>query len=184
MNRSNLLKSLSFARVSVIFLVLASAGCVDDSAKPAKNAKGLPFAPEFSLKDANGKTRELKEWKDSVVFVHFWASWCGPCRPEIQEILEVAKKTDHDSKGRKVYWVFITEDENFENARKVLDDRKLPSHLFSLMDVEEKTAAKYGTFQYPETYVLDAEHAILDKRIGAQDWRGDEGKAVFSRALQ
>lgn len=176
-------KALKF-QVLFVFLGILGAGCFGTSAaKRDKSSTGLPFAPEFSLKDANDKTWSNKDFKDSSVFIHFWAAWCAPCIPEIKEIVATAKKTSKDAAGRPVYWVFISEDSSFEKARKILDDRNLPAHLISLLDKDQKVAEKFGTFQYPETYILDREHAVFDKRIGAQDWQGAEGEAILKRAL-
>ncbi len=177
------LKFFGFAAFLVLLLGLTRVGCFGASEKPAKNAKGLPMAPEFSLKDSKGKTVSLQDFKGSTVFIHFWASWCAPCVPEIKEITAVAKRTSKDASGKPVYWIFISEDPSFEKARKILDDSTLPSHMISLLDTEEKTAAKFGTYQYPETYILDREHAIIDKRIGAEDWQDEAGRVILKRAL-
>ncbi len=183
MMSSKQLKFFGFAALLAALLGVTGVGCFGASDKPLKSSNGLPFAPQFSLKDAKGKNWSLDDFKDSSVFVHFWAAWCAPCVPEIKEIMELAKKTSKDSAGKTVYWVFISEDPNFEKARKVLDDSALPSHIISLLDVNEKTSGKFGTYQFPETYILDREHAVLDKRIGAQEWGGEAGTLILKRAL-
>src|SRR5262249_5738199 len=52
---------------------------------------GMP-APEFTLKDLNGKDVALNDYKGKVVLVNFWATWCTPCLGEIPELIEMQEK--------------------------------------------------------------------------------------------
>ena len=49
-------------------------------------------APDFALKDYSGKNVRLADYKGKVVFVNFWATWCGPCKYEIPMFVELQKK--------------------------------------------------------------------------------------------
>ena len=49
-------------------------------------------APDFSLRDRNGKTWKLSELKGQVVFVNFWATWCPPCRKEMPEFIKLQQE--------------------------------------------------------------------------------------------
>jgi peroxiredoxin len=65
-------------------------------------------APDFTLKDANGKRLSLSDYKGKVVLLNFWATWCGPCKIEIPWFIEFEK--EFQSRGFTVLGVSMDED--------------------------------------------------------------------------
>ena len=62
------------------------------------------MAPEISLPNSNDSTINLSSFKNKVVLVEFWASWCMPCRQSIPNVIRLYKK--YKSKGGLKYLVF------------------------------------------------------------------------------
>lgn len=83
-------------------------------------------APDFSLKDDEGNTVRLSDFKGSVVILDFWASWCGPCIASFPAML----KAMNELKGEDVVFLFIntqeydnSDEKRLEAISKTLDDK-------------------------------------------------------------
>lgn len=133
-------------------------------------------APLFALKDSQGKLVRLADLKGNAVVIHFWASWCPPCLGEIPHWLEFASHW----KGKPVRFVAISLDQAWPEALKILPDSRLPENTLSVLDNEQKLPDLFGTYQYPETYLLDSQLRIVSKWVGAQDWSSPQ----ISEAIQ
>lgn len=123
-------------------------------------------APLFELPQADGKPFRLESLKGNAVVVHFWASWCPPCLSEIPHWLEFASQWN----GKPVRFVAVSLDQGWPEALKILPTSQLPPNAISVLDREQKLPDLFGTYQYPETYLLDPELRIVSKWVGAQDW--------------
>lgn len=134
-----------------------------------KNISSNAFhaAPAFSLPDVAGRTHGLSDYPGEVLIVHFWASWCPPCLSEIPQWVELA---DH-FKGRPFQMIAVSEDEKWADAQKVLPSQKLASNIASVLDNKGEVADRYGSYQFPETYLLNSRHEIVAKWVGGQDWK-------------
>lgn len=127
-------------------------------------------APAITLKDPAGKERSLEEFRGKTVLVHFWAAWCPPCVEEIGHFRELARSLE----GKPVGLIAVSLDPKWEDALKLLPAEGLPANLASLLDASGKSAEDYGTYQFPETYLLKPDgdkHRIAFKWVGPQEWQ-------------
>lgn len=150
-------------------------GCLDPSSKetsPASSAqsgqlKSIKPAPLFELKDQSGNLKKLSSYKGQAVLVHFWASWCPPCIKELPEILKFAGELEKDS----TLLILISLDTSWEEAMTVFPKKiKLSSNVISVLDPDSKVNDAYGSYQYPETYLLNRNLEIVTKWVGPQKW--------------
>jgi peroxiredoxin len=154
--------------ISAVILVacVTSWFCLSGSHQDTEITTELRTAPSFALKDHSGASHTLHESQGKIRLVHFWAAWCQPCLQEIPELTEFARHFENEP----VEVVAISLDEKWEDAEKVMDSAKLPKNMISLLDTKSKISDLYGTYQFPETYLVNAEGRILAKWIGAQPW--------------
>jgi cytochrome c biogenesis protein CcmG/thiol:disulfide interchange protein DsbE len=119
-------------------------------------------APEFSITADNGKTVTLPNFGGKLLVLNFWASWCGPCVEETPSLSKLAQ--DYASKGLVVLGVSVDKDP--QAYRKFLE--KYQPAFLTARDM--KVHEDYGTFMYPETYLIDAKGRVVLKIAEEADW--------------
>lgn len=137
-------------------------------------------APAFRLRDVSGHEHILKEFPGQVVLVHFWAAWCPPCLAEVPEIIAFAR---HFEGNPKLKIVTISMDERWEEAEKVLPSAQLPKNMLSLLDAGHRTPEAYGTYQFPETYLISPQGRIVGKWLGGQAWSTPQNLQLIEKKL-
>jgi peroxiredoxin len=126
-------------------------------------------APEFRLSALDGKQVALSDYRGKVVLVHFWATWCPPCVEE----LPVLDRMYRGLAGRELEVLAVSVDEGgAENVAAFV--KKNAVSLPVLLDPGASVAHSYGTFKFPETYILDRSGIVRYKAIGQADWSNPE----------
>ena len=136
----------------------------------APNEPVARSAPDFLLKDPAGRDHSLKELTGKPVVLHFWAAWCPPCLEEIPNWVALAQHYQ----GKPLGFIAVSLDAKWADALKVLPVDKTPANVTSLIDLSGKLSEDYGTYQFPETYLLNAKHEIVHKWVGGQNWSNPE----------
>jgi thiol-disulfide isomerase/thioredoxin len=136
-------------------------------------------SPGFRLPDATGRWVSLDDEKGSTVLLHFWASWCPPCITELPRVLELAQQL----KGRPFKVVLVSLDESWKDASRVLPGTGLPDDVISLIDPSLKVAESYGSYQFPETYLIDRRQKTVMKWVGIQDWASEPIHKLLERVI-
>jgi len=174
------------AAVIVLVLALGVGVFLARSRFPAEQPSGshgsFKAAPAFELKDADGKSHRLSDLKGNVVILHFWASWCPPCLEEIAGWLKFAEQ--FQGGPIPVRFVAISLDESWNDAHKILPANAVPSNVLSLLDLSKEIPEKYGTYQYPETYLIGPDLSIVTKWVGGQNWENPALKGIIERVAK
>jgi peroxiredoxin len=150
----------------------------------AFRAAGLPVqaksaAPlDFSLPLAGGGTQKLSELKGKVVFLNFWATWCGPCTSEMPS-MEALYRRFRDS-GLEILAVNCAEEAG--DVRAFMEDYKLT--FPAALDEPGKVSRQYGIRAIPATYILGRDGGIILKVTGSLDWNTPEIIAAFEELLK
>jgi peroxiredoxin len=115
---------------------------------------------DFTLKDMNGASVRLADYKGKVVLLNFWATWCGPCRTEIPELVRLVD--DHKDEGFEVLGVSI--DDTPEQLQAFARDMKI--NYPSLLMLEELDNAFGPMWALPTTFIIDRHGSICLKHMG------------------
>jgi peroxiredoxin len=130
-------------------------------------------APDFTLKNVDGRELALKDLRGKTVLLDFWATWCEPCRKDMPEI-----KNLHDefkSKGLEV--VLIDFSEPAEVAKEYFEKNKYTFH--NLLDPQSETFDKYGAGGIPKVVLIDKDGVVRYCQLGyssRQDFRAEVQK--------
>ncbi len=136
--------------------------------------KGI--APNFTLQDSDGETFELDQTRGDWVFLHFWASWCGPCREEMPAVQKIATMF----KDEKFQIVMINMAENDDTIFEFL--ASINVELNSLMDVDGQVTEVWKPRGLPTTFLINPKGEIKYQAIGGRDWDKPE-YIVFLKKL-
>lgn len=162
----------SRAMAAGLAMVMALTGCsYSNSVKAAsvKPDKERKPAPEFALKDADGKTVRLSDYRGKVVLLDFWATWCGPCQVEIPWFMEFERK--HKDKGFAVIGVSMDED-GWAAVKPFVNELKIN---YRIVIGSDSTADLYGGVSaLPTTFLIDREGKVASIHVGLSGKRDFE----------
>ncbi len=141
------------------------------SAKAAPGSEELIDAPDFTLKDINGNDVSLKDYKGKLVFVNFWATWCGPCRAEIPAFVDLIDTYGKD--GFAILGISVDSPRDIKKIPAFMEQMKMN---YPVLLATEKVRMEYGGISsIPTTFVINREGKVLGRIVGARPHEMFEG---------
>ncbi len=145
-------------------LFAALTGCArstEPSRKPVKEQAHRNPAPDFTLRDANGKSVRLSDYKGQVVLLNFWATWCGPCKIEIPWFMEFQKT--YKDRGFTVLGVAL-DDDGWDSVKPYIERKQFNYPvMIGSMQVEQL----YGGIEsLPTSFIIDRQGRIASTHVG------------------
>lgn len=156
-------RPLIFLAVGVLLLFAASCSreAVSVEAAAVKPPADRQEAPDFALKDADGRTVKLSDYRGKVVLLNFWATWCGPCRIEIPWFTEM--ESAYKDRGFAVIGVSMDE-EGWEIVKPYMRRAKMN---YRVLVGNDDVARAYGDVgSLPTTFIIDAKGRIASVHVG------------------
>jgi len=131
------------------------------------------IAPDFKIKDINGRSVSISSFKGHPVLLNIWATWCPYCREERPELNYLYNK--YNSKGLVIIAVSIDRDK--EKVKRYLED--IRANYIVLIDEENIVSRLYGVYALPTSFLISKDGTIRKVIMGSRRWSSDkEGKMI------
>jgi peroxiredoxin len=137
-----------------------------DSLKPSPSPILGSFpvaAPDFTLKDFQGRNVSLSQFRGHVVLVNFWATWCSTCVVEMPSMEQLVRRMQ----GKPFRLLAVSVDDDWQAVRKFFAKG---TTLDVLLDTARDVPKKYGTEKFPETFLVDRDGNIRYYVVSDRDW--------------
>ena len=174
------MKKIIFAGLSLLSLVVLMA-CGEKETKKTQEPQQAPKqqqktpvqqiavgkeAPDFTLQSMDGKEVKLSDYKGKKVYLKFWASWCGPCKKSMPELMELAAKPDRDFEILSVIAPGIQGEKTVEQFPQWFQEQGYKD-IPVLYDTKATTFQAYQIRSIPTEYLIDSQGKIGKIQFGA-----------------
>ena len=146
---------------------------------PTETSRVGHLAPDFLLQTLDGREIHLSDYRGHVVFLNFWATWCGPCKIEMPAIEKLYR--EFRPKGLAVVAV-SSDSEGAAVTRPYRDSLGLSFTIAH--DPEMLVGRQYGVHSLPVTFLVNREGVITHQIFGARDWDDNEARSGIRQLLQ
>lgn len=133
-------------------------------------------APNLTLSGADGSQRQLSDYHGRLVLLHFWATWCPPCKAELPALLQLGRELDREGGARVVA---LAIDTDWASIERFFGGR-IPAEV--ARDGTGGAARAFDVSALPDTYLVAADGRLLLRFGGARDWSSDAARALLRGA--
>ncbi len=141
-----------------------------------QHAKELKRAPDFLLNDLEGHSKSLDSYRGKWLLLHFWATWCEPCRKELPSLKQLGERF----KDQGLVVIAIAEDSKEAVEAFV---KSLELHLPVLIDQYGSALRAYQIKGLPTTYLVNRTGQIEEIIVGSKDWKNPMVVQALTKTL-
>ncbi len=162
---ASLSRTTALAALAATALLLSNCGQyssrVASNGPVVKEQKDRKRAPDFTLKDADGRAVRLSDYRGKVVLLDFWATWCGPCKIEIPWFIDLQRR--NKDRGFEVLGVAM-DDDGWESVKPFLAEHGVN---YRIVLGNDQTAQTYGGVDaLPTSFLIDQAGYIAAVHVG------------------
>ena len=132
------------------------------------------LAPDFTLPMLGGETISLKRLRGKVVLLHFWATWCPPCRHEIA----LLRKMEVNMRAKGLVVLYVNVDRGSRTVSSFV--QQLSWKFQPLLDPDGVVRNRYAVRALPTTYLINRKGYIVGRIVGERAWRSPAADRVLA----
>ena len=118
------------------------------------------LAPQFELRNVDGQVVRLSDFRGKVVWINFWATWCGPCRRELPDIARLAAEFGDDD----LVVLAVNQEQSATVARDFWEELGLDLPI--LLDSGREVSDQYRLRGLPDNFFIDREGVLQSFQLG------------------
>jgi len=181
---------LKFFSIFGILILLSFGGCAqqqhqETSTQADQKNSSTVFAvnsvntrpdlvPNFSWKDSSGKIVDFDSYRGTVTLINFWATWCGPCKNELPDLVQISK----DFSGKNVKLLGISTDRGNDATAEVASFVQQHGIPYQNLISNEQLEEAFGNIPaIPTSFLVDSHGKIVQTFVGGRS------KEFFSQAI-
>ncbi|MEQ1738824.1 MAG: TlpA disulfide reductase family protein [Methyloglobulus sp.] len=156
-------------------LMVITAFCFSSMAFAAGVGNPMPSCMVSPI--GENKTEDLQRYKGQVLYVDFWASWCGPCAKSFPFLNEMHEQL----KAQGLQIVGVNLDENADDAKAFL--AKYPANFEVKADVSKQCAKDFAVKAMPSSYIIDRKGVVHHVHLGFRPGEAQEIRVLVEKLL-
>lgn len=129
---------------------------------------------DWQLENLKGEQVNMKTFKDKVIVVNFWATWCPPCVAEMPSFQDL-----YNDYGDRVVFLFVANDKP-DRVFRFMEKKELSLPVYFQVS---KVPHQMDSNSLPTTYVIDRRGTIVASKVGAADWNSGKVRDLLDHYL-
>lgn len=147
--------------IAVIIIILLAGTYLYNKYRIAPDVK----FDTLRISDLQGRPVQIETFRNRILFINFFATWCGPCVSELPSLYSASKKLEKNN----FQFIYIS-DEPIERLTAFRNRLQLPIAIYH----SETSLQQQNIYTIPTNYILNNNFEIVYKKVGLEDWENPE----------